>query len=124
MNARPTFRAGERVSDRTDADVLLVVIDPDRGRAAEVDVPARDATVAELNPSFSSTDRVVSCVHVDWLQRNVGDRWEAWPRAEFVDRLASFTAEWRLQIRSYDYPERRLQRLAPEESGQSTIDDW
>ena len=124
MDHRPAFRVGARVVDRTDTDVRLVVLEPDRGQADDVEVAARETTVAALNPEFPANDRVVGCVHVDWLERNAGDRWRAWDRDEFVDRLEAFAAEWRLQIPTYDYPESRLRRLSSERPGQSTIDDW
>lgn len=122
------FRAGQRVGDRrAEEDVELVVLDPDRGDAAEVEIESLDETVADVNAEYPPDDRVVECVHVEWLDRHVGE-WEQWEANTFPERLAAYAEEWSLPLRTYYYPESRLDSvgnpMAERASGQSSIDDW
>ncbi len=122
------FRVGQRVRDRRpEEEVELVVLDPDRGDAAEVEIESLDATVADVNEEYPPDDRVVECVHVEWLDRHVGE-WEEWEANIFPERLAAYAEEWSLPLRTYYYPEDRLESVGdpPTEptSGQSSIDDW
>ncbi len=124
------FRVGQRVRDRdTDEEVELVVLDPDRGDADAVHIDAIDRTVAAVNEEYPADDRVIECVHVEWLDRHVED-WEAWDRNTFPERLRGYTDEWSLPLRTYYYPESRLEAVggndAPRDvgDGQSSIDDW
>ncbi len=132
MTDRVEYGIGDRVTDieAEEAD-QLVVLDPNRGPAATVEIPALDATVAAVNPSYSADDPVVRCIHVTWLDRNVGDRWRTWQRTEIPHRLRNFAAEWSLNPKTYDYPQSRLQAVEEpdtepggRESPQTRMDEW
>lgn len=135
MTTTPRFSVGERVLD-TEADerTTMIVLDPDRGIAADVPITDRDATVADLNPEYPPTDRVVECIHEEWLDRNAGSVWRSWPREAFPERLGEFSREWRLTPRRYDYPESRLDPIDgtddssterdPPPIGQTSMDQW
>lgn len=121
------FRVGQRVRDnRAEEDVELVVLDPDRGDAAEVQIESLGETVADVNEDVPPDDRVVECVHVEWLDRHV--EWEEWEANIFPERLAAYAEEWSLPLRTYFYPESRLESVGDPSvertSGQSSIDDW
>lgn len=110
----------------------MIVLDPDCGRATGVHIPALDATVADVNPAYPGDDRVVECIHEEWLERNAGHLWQGWNRSEFQEKLESYTGEWRIAPSTYDYPESRLaavERREPERTdasgeGQSRLDEW
>lgn len=137
MGDSPRYTCGEMVVDADDEDPDgMIVIDSDRGRAADVFVEALGASVAEANPEYPPGDRVVRCVMVPWLDRHVGDDWRNWPAASFGARLEGFVEEWRIPLRAYDYPESRLAPVStderpgpapgerPDAAGQSRLDDW
>lgn len=121
----PRFEIGDPVRDReADDPVRLVVLNPDAGVAESVPVPARDDTVAGLNPAYPPSDRVVTAIHTSWLERHVGARWTTWNRTEIPDLLETFCAEWRLQPQPYDFPESRLSLVESRKTGQATMDAW
>lgn len=126
MATQAEYHAGETVRDNAaEEDVRMVIVDPERGRAEAVFVGARDASVAELNPTVPPDDPVVSCVHEDWLNRHVGDQWKQWKRETFVERLTAFAERWGLQLKTYDYPVSRLRPVHKSPAGgQSSIADW
>lgn len=123
------FRVGDRVVD-TEADDApeLIVVDSDRGRADEVTIDETDETIAARNPNAEPSETVVRCVHVDWLERHVGDRWKGWRGPGFSEELEDFTREWRLSPRYYDFPSSRLAlrdgATSSGEGEQSSMDEW
>lgn len=125
-----TFSIGDLVADRDAADgPHMVVLDPDRGQADAVYIPALGATVAAVNPEHPADAPVVECVHVEWLDRHAGDRWEEWRGPSFADRLQSYVRQWRIPLTTYDYPADRLELVDPattgeRSAGQSSIDEW
>ena len=132
MGEKPGFSVGDSVTDTmAEEETELIVIDPNRGRAGDVIVEQREATVAELNEGVAPDEPVISCLHVDWLDRHVGADWKEWPRSSFNERLDSYAREWRLSPKLYDYPASRLE-LVPSEttdsgmpsSGQTSMTDW
>ena len=138
MSRPPRFSVGQHVADReADEETLLIVIDPDRGNAHDIYIENAEATVAELNPTYDPTERVVECIHVEWLEHHVGSVWQQWEQSAFSEQLRKFTSNWRLSSRTYDYPEGRLRAAedadtnhvtgAPGDSsrtGQTSVEDW
>lgn len=137
MSDAPRFAVGDEVID-SDADEPgeMIVLDPDRGRADETYIEALEATVADVNPDYPPDDRVVECIHEEWLVHNAGKVWQGWPRDEFPQRLREYAREWSLTPRTYDYPEDRLELVEPAEPEpapqladegehtQSSMDQW
>lgn len=132
MNTSPRFGVGEKVVD-ADADEpgVMIVLDPDRSRADKVTIDALEATVAEVNSSYPADDRVVECIHEEWLERNAGKQWPNWPRSEFPQHLWTYAREWSLSPRTYDYPESRLEPVEASEPSsedgettQASVEDW
>lgn len=137
MSAGPRFAVGDEVLDReADEPGTMIVLDPDRGRADATHIEALEATVAEVNPDYPTDDRVVECIHAEWLVHNAGKAWRQWPREAFPERLRQYAREWSLTPRTYDYPEGRLERsesvaetpsAEPADDGdhtQSRMDQW
>lgn len=124
------FDIGDLVADRdAEEGSCLVVLDPDRGQADAVYIPALEATVADVNPAYPPDAPVIGCVHVEWLDRHAGARWRRWRGPSFPDRLHAYVREWRIPLTTYDYPADRLEVLDPVRSesrtaGQSSIDEW
>lgn len=123
------FHVGDLVVDREseDEEARLIVLDPDRGTAAEVYIEALDASVADVNSGYPADDPVVECVHEEWLERHAGDQWGDWGPTSFPERLAAFVAEWNIPLKTYDYPACRLELVdteRPDADGQSSLDRW
>lgn len=135
-NGTPRFSIGERVVDEdVDEPTAMIVLDPDRGLASEIAIEKRESTVAELNPNYPPTDRVVECVHEEWLERHAGSVWREWRGPSFPTQLTEFAHQWRLKPRTYDYPESRLRSTETDDEeeeddgpaavgGQTSMEQW
>lgn len=110
------FRSGDRVIDRDDIEddglggAIMVVLRPAGGVASEVTIDQLDKTVAEVNPSYPSDDRVVQVAYANSLDANVPG-WRGSADAALDAKLAEYRAEWGVSVRRYSFPESRL-RLA------------
>ena len=110
MKQNPKFRTGDRVVDRDADNNQMIVLDPNVGPANEVEVDGLDATVAELNETYPPRDPVVSVVFVSWLDTHVPG-WKDWEDQRlFSDTLRDNADKWGVSLRTYRYPESRLER--------------
>ena len=93
--------------------------------AAEAEIPTGE-TVADVNPNHPANAPVVRTVYESYLDSYIGrDRWREWadddPSA-FLAELRAFTNEWRLPLRTYDYPATRLVAFDPDRDGPDEVD--
>jgi hypothetical protein len=92
--------AGTVVTDREDDDEgRLYVVSVHDDHAADWYVEAIDATVAEANPEYPATDRVVSCVYAEAADAELG----ADADTETLRQAAAFG-----DLRTYTFPRSRL----------------
>lgn len=120
-------QVGDVVLDQErDDETRMVVLCPDRGTADDVYIAALESSVAAVNDTYPSDDVVVECVHEEWLDRHVGDRWETWNTESFRETLEAFVSEWGIPLPTYDYPVSRLESIEERSSpaGQSSLDNW
>ena len=118
MQQKSKFRAGDRVVDR-DADTVdneMIVLNPNVGPANDVEVDGLNATVAELNETYPPRDPVVSVVFVSWLDSYVTG-WREWDKRLFARTLNEYADDWSIPLKTYSYPESRLERSMSRCSG-------
>jgi len=98
------FAVGDRVADRDgDGTSAARVLDPDVGRADQVELGNTGQSVSDENERYPPDDRVVR-VAFDSDLRILPDDWN-----DSIDQqVKKYAANWDVSIRTYNYPESRL----------------
>ncbi|EMA24891.1 hypothetical protein [Haloarcula marismortui] len=101
------FAVGDRVADRDgDGTSAARVLDPDVGRADQVELGNTGQSVSDKNEQYPPDDRVVRVAFDSDLQVLPEDK-----NGSIAERVEEFAANWGVNIRTYDYPESRLIEL-------------
>ena len=89
----------------------LIPIEKRPAAAGEWEISALGETVAACT-GCDPDESVYACIFVDELTRFVPE-WKLLSPADIVDAIESYTAQWKVTPRMYDYPESRLRGPQP-----------
>lgn len=81
------YSVRERVHDKENPDGILVVLEAGESRADEYEL-TDGVTVAQFNPVYPDSDRVVLCAYQHTLDRKIPD-WRELPKGSLLDRYES-----------------------------------
>jgi hypothetical protein len=120
-NSHRQFEPGDRATDglaTPEVDPVRVV-DPDVGRASEVESDGQPVVEYEGNEQFGADATVVAVVYEYQLNKLVPG-WGDFSTARFDDELSAYEEKWGVQVTRYPFPADRLEQI-PDDTGSDTV---